>query len=271
MSTPDWTQYPQRLLDAMGVGAPPVLGSASEFHVQALFQPSFHADVCLRIFGARGGGALVALDRLVSGRATTLTALGVRGMGTDAIRVERAESWLDADRAEAVVSTLYGIETPRPPGLGLDGCPITVWESVDGRSRQFKTWSPRPGAPEHHYVAALFEACFMALPAAPPVHRSREQLHGYLELGPPFTATEGRLRCFGILTSSDESDLRRALNALPDGGTIELDGVDMIAGALAGMFREYARRAPVRWVLREEQRDWIARYGLPEGRTTFRL
>jgi hypothetical protein len=233
-----------------------------------LYAPSFHPVTLVAVDCPSGHAGEVRLASF----ATSLHATS----GLPTHWEDRAV--VDEARAEAlrrVLDPLALADTRTSPcidGIALLG----ALTAVDGTTSSFEARSPRPGTPPHTYFAAL-HALARELLKQEATQLRLEQLHGYLELGPPLVDLGGvprHLRIFGHLTSRDEAALRDFFAAAPPDAPVLVDlrNFEGMGSALFPVLRSLDRSPrPVAWVAPDEAQRGLVAAGVDPSHLFSRL
>ncbi|WP_434419875.1 hypothetical protein [Nannocystis pusilla] len=275
------------LLGTLLVGAePPPAGG--ERH-QVLFQPSFHREslltvdllpdattIHLRVFTDSLWGALAGNAELRAVRSPAelaeLVAL-VLPSHTDHRAV------LDPERAARLrhdlARALPGLSVP-DNRRGCDGIGLHVAVTVaDAPPQRFHAWSPDADLPAHAYFATLHRLATEVLDDL--ARTTIEQLHGYLDLGPPLRDRGGsprRLQIFSRLSSSEEQALAEFFSGAGDDEPVVVDmrNFEGMGTMLYPLFRWFSERpGPTMWIASNFARRQLREAGVPDAQLHHEL
>ncbi|MCY1071811.1 hypothetical protein OV090_44110 [Nannocystis sp. RBIL2] len=275
------------LLGTLLVGAsPPAAGG--ERH-QVLFQPSFHSEslltvellpdattVHLRVFTDSLWGALAGNADLRDARSPAelaeLVAL-VLPPHSDHSAVLGSESV--AQLRHDLARDLPGLSVP-DDRRGCDGIGLRVAvTTADAPPARFEAWSPDAGLPAHAYFATLHRLATEVLDD--PARTALEQLHGYLDLGPPLRDRGGsprRLQIFSRLSSSEERVLGDFFFSAGDDEPVVVDmrNFEGMGTMLYPLFRWFSERpGPTLWVASKFARRQLREAGIPDAQLHHEL
>lgn len=269
----------------VGADSPPAGG---ERH-QVLFQPSFHRESLLTVDLLPDATAVhlrVFTDSLWQALAGNTD---LRDAGTPAELAELValvlpphtdhRAVLGSERAARLrrdlARDLPGLAVP-DNRRGCDGIGLHVAvTTAAARPQRFHAWSPDAGLAAHAYFATLHRLATEVLDDR--ARTALEQLHGYLDLGPPLRDRGGSprlLQIFSRLSSSEEQALADFFSGAGDDEPVVVDmrNFEGMGTMLYPLFRWFSERpGPTMWIAANFARHQLREAGVPDARLHHEL
>lgn len=162
-------------------------------------------------------------------------------------------------------SALRGADTASRQGLDGIRCGLSL--EVDGEPLEASVWGmceSLHGA-LFQLVDRLWEALYAHGPAS--YRPYLEHVAGYFRAGLPVQSiAPDTLRLYGILTSAQREPMRRVLEALPPGSTVDMSNFEGMGSLLHPLFLAASRHTVARFVVNAAARVALVAAGVAEDR-----